>query len=137
MSANRSILRWVFPPGAVLTVGGVFLCALLEWHSFENTQDWEFEFLSVAFFLSLLVGSGLAIVGSVLDRRRLSPDRSRIRGTLCWVVSGISILLLTSMGNVHRWTFTFIFPAFVGLVTGAIFLRRATNNRSETQQTHP
>ena len=64
-------LKWVFPTGAILNVGGVFLYALLEWHSFENTQDWEFALLSATFIPTLLVGTVQVIVGSFLDRRRL------------------------------------------------------------------
>ena len=63
---------WIFPVGASLNLGGVFLYALLEWHSFENTQDWEFTVLSATFIPSLLIGTVLVIVGSFFDRRRLS-----------------------------------------------------------------
>jgi hypothetical protein len=65
------VLNWVFPAGAILNVGGVFLYALLEKHSFQNTQDWEFAVLSATFILSLLVGTVLVIVGSFFERRRL------------------------------------------------------------------
>jgi hypothetical protein len=57
---------------ATLNVGGVFLYALLERHSFENTQDCEFAALSATFVPSLLlVGTVLVIIGSFFDRRRL------------------------------------------------------------------
>jgi hypothetical protein len=120
---------WIFPIGAVLNVGGVFLCALLEWLSFRNTLDWRFAFLSTTFMPSLLVGTVLVIVGSFFDRRRLPAEQTKVRGVFCWIASGISFSLLASIGNVHRWTFTFIFPAFAGLVTGAILLSKPTDTR--------
>jgi hypothetical protein len=65
---------------ATLNVGGVFLYALLERHSFENTQDCEFAALSATFVPSLLlVGTVLVIIGSFFDRRRL-PTAHRAQG---------------------------------------------------------
>jgi peptidoglycan/LPS O-acetylase OafA/YrhL len=125
------VSRWVFPIGAILNVGGVFLYALLERHSFENTQDWEFAVLSATFIPSLLVGTVLVIVGSFLDRRRLPVAQARVRGVLCWLTSGISFALLASIGNVHGWTFAFIFPAFAGFVTGAVLLSKLTDRGPE------
>jgi hypothetical protein len=103
-------------------MGGVFLCYLLERHSFENTRDWEFAFLSATFIPALLVGTLLVIVGSFFDRRRLPAAKARVRGILCWLTSGISFALGASIGNVHGWTFTFIFPTFAGFVAGAVLL---------------
>lgn len=124
---------WIFPIGAVLNVGGVFLCALLEWLSFKNTfrdtLDWRLAFLSTTFVPCLLVGAVLVIVGSIFDRQRLPAEQTRVRGVFCWIASGISFSLLASIGNVHRWTFTFIFPVFAGLVTGAILLSKPTDAR--------
>ena len=117
-------LKWVFPTGAILNVGGVFLDALLEWHSFENTQDWEFAVLSATFIPTLLVGTVQVIVGSFLDRRRLPVAQTRVRGILCWIASGISFSLLATIGNVHGWTFAFIFPAFAGFLTGVVLLSK-------------
>jgi hypothetical protein len=124
------VLKWVFPTGAILTVGGVFLYARLEQHSFENTQDLEFVILSQIFLPALLLGSVLAIVGSILDRLRLAVRQTRTRGIVCWVVSAASFLLLDTIGNVHGWTFTFIFPAFVGFIAGAIFLTKFRDHAS-------
>jgi hypothetical protein len=73
--------------GAILNVGGVFLYALLEWHSFKSTQDWEFAALTPTFIPALLVGTVLVIVGSFFDRRRLPVARTRVRGVLCWIAS--------------------------------------------------
>jgi hypothetical protein len=120
-------LKWLFPIGAILNVGGVFLYGLLEWHSFENTQDWEFAVLSATFIPTLLVGTVLVIVGSFLDRRRLPVAQTRVRGVLCWIASGISCSLLAVIGNVHGWTFAFIFPAFAGFLTGAVLLSKLGN----------
>jgi hypothetical protein len=117
-----SATSWVFPTGAALTIGGVVLCALLEWHSFGQTHDWVFTFLAVSFLPSLLLGTPLAIIGSFVDRKRLPEEQFRARGKVCWVVSGISLLLFITVGNVHRWTFTYIFPAVTGFVTGMVFL---------------
>jgi hypothetical protein len=124
------LLRWVFPIGAILNIGGVFLYALLEKHSFENTQDWEFAVLSNVFIPSLLIGTVLAIVGSFFDRHWLHVAQTRIGGALCWLTSGISVWLLNSIGNVHGWTFAFIFPAFAGFVTGAVLLSKLTDSRA-------
>jgi hypothetical protein len=70
------VAKWIFPIGAILNIGGVFLYFLLEKYSFENTQDWEFTVLSAIFIPSLLIGTVLVIVGSFFDRRRL-PCRKR------------------------------------------------------------
>jgi peptidoglycan/LPS O-acetylase OafA/YrhL len=113
------VLKLVFPIGAVMTVGGVFLYAQLERHSFENTQDLEFAVLSQIFMPVLLLGSGLAIVGSFLDRQHLTAKKSRARGLVCWLVSAVSF--------VHGWTFSFIFPAFVGFISGAVFLSKLSD----------
>jgi hypothetical protein len=124
-------LSGLFPIGAIFTIGGVCLSALLEWHSFDNTQDWEFAFLSQSFGPVLLLGTILAIVGSFVDRRLLSVSRARVRGIICWVVSGVSFLLLVAFGNIHRWTIMFVFPAFVGLVTGAVLLYKSNAVKSD------
>jgi hypothetical protein len=130
-------LKWVFPTGAILTIGGVFLYAQLERHSFENTQDLEFAILSKIFMPTLLLGSVLAIVGSILDRITLTLKETRLRGIICWVASAVSSALLTTIGNVHRWTFTFIFPAFVGFVAGAIFLSKLREHAHAGERTSP
>jgi len=124
LATQMRLLKWVFPTGAILTIGGVFLYAELERHSFENTQYLEFALLSQVFIPALLLGSLLAIVGSVLDRLRLTVRQTRVRGIMCWVVSTVSFLLLSTIGNVHGWTFAFIFPAFVGFIVGAVFLSK-------------
>ena len=124
MTIRMKVLKWVFPTGALLTVGGVFLSALLEWHSFDNTQDWEQDYVIPA----LLLGTILTIIGSVLDRKRLPVTATRPRGMTCWLVSGVSLLLLVKTGNVHGWTFTFIFPTFVGFVAGAVLLSKLPEN---------
>jgi hypothetical protein len=122
--ADLRVSRLIFPIGALLNVGGVVLYALLEKHSFENTQDWEFALLSKIFIPSLLIGTVLAIVGSFFDRQRLLAAQTRVRGALCWLTSGISVWLLNSIGNVHGWTFAFIFPAFAAFVAGAVLLSK-------------
>jgi peptidoglycan/LPS O-acetylase OafA/YrhL len=117
-------LRWVFPIRTILAIGGVFLDAVLEKHSFENTSDWKFEVLSGTFLPSLLGGTLLAIVGSFIDRTRLRVAQTRARGISCLVVSGISFLLLAAVSNVHDWTISFVFPAFGGFVAGAVLLSK-------------
>ena len=127
------VLRWVFPIGALLTVVGVFLCALLDRHSSDNTQDWEYAILSKSFAPALLLGTVLALIGSVLDRRRLPITETRARGITCWLASGVSLLLLIKGGNVHNWTVTFMFPAFVGFVAGAVLLSKLTEHNPGAQ----
>ena len=119
-------LNVVFPIGATLTVGGVFLYALVERLSFGSTQDWWYSILSECFIPALLLGIMLAIAGSFIDRKRLPATQTRARGVLCWAVSGVSFLLFYTTGNVHGWTFTFIFPAFVGFIAGAVLLSKLT-----------
>jgi hypothetical protein len=125
-----SVSSWVFPTGAILTIGGVVLCALLEWESFGDTRSWVFAILSVAFLPSLFLGTPLAIVGSFVDRRRLSLAQVRARGKVCWALSGLSLLLLITTGNVHRWTFTYIFPTFAGFVAGAVLLSKVPESET-------
>jgi hypothetical protein len=125
------ILKWLFPFGVLLTVGGVFLYALVERLSFGDTQSWGYSLLSRSFVPALLVGVPFAIAGSFVERKRLSVKQTRLRGIICWGVSALSFLLFLTVGNVHGWTFTFIFPAFVGFVAGAILLSKfSANNRS-------
>jgi hypothetical protein len=122
-----SVLKWVFPTGAILMMVGVFLYAQLEWQSFEKAQNLV-VILSLTF---MLLGSLLAIAGSVLDRLRLTVRQTRVRGIMCWLASAVSFLLLYTIGNVHRWTFAFIFPAFVGFIVGAVFLSKLRDQASE------
>jgi hypothetical protein len=124
--------NWVFPTGAILTVGGVFLYALVEHLSFGSTEGLGYAILSQSFFPALLLGTVLAIVGSFIDRKRLPVAETRARGVLCWATSGISFLLLVTTGNVHGWTFTFIFPVFVGFVAGSVFLSKLIPHSSGT-----
>ena len=126
LSDEMRALNVVFPIGATLAVGGVFLYALVEHLSFGSTEGWGYSILSQSFFPALLLGTVLTIVGSFIERKRLPVTQSRARGMLCWTVSGISFLLLVTTGNVHGWTFTFIFPAFVGFVAGAVLLSKFT-----------
>lgn len=114
--------KWVFPIGVILTIGGVALYALVEHLSFGNTSNWEYEILSQMFLPALFLGTGTAIAGSVIDRRRLPSREARIRGLWCLLGSGVSLLFLANIGNVHSWTESFIFPIFVGFVTGVILL---------------
>jgi hypothetical protein len=116
--------RFLFPIGAILTIGGVFLYALVEHLSFGGTQSWVFAVLAQTFFPALLVGTPLAIIGSFVERSRLSVAQSRSRGMICLAVSAISFLLFFVRGNVHDWTFTFIFPAVVGFIAGVVLLSR-------------
>jgi len=109
----------------------VFLDAQLERHGFENTEGLEFVILSQIFIPALLIGSLLAIVGSILDRLRLPVRQTRVRGVMCWLVSAVSFLLLSTIGNVHGWTFAFIFPAFVGFIVGVVFLSKLRDQAPE------
>src|ERR1700680_3300445 len=129
MTDRMKVLRWVFPTGALLTIAGVFLCALLEWHSFDNTQDWEYVILSKSFVPALLLGTILALIGSVVDRRRLPITETRPRGITCWLASAASLLELLKGGEfVHGWRIIFMFPLFVGFVSGVVLLSKLTEN---------
>jgi hypothetical protein len=108
------------PIGATLTIGGVFLCALLQWRSDYETQDWVFSFLSDAFFLSLVAGTVLWIAGSFLGNKFLTATQAKKRRLFRWIASGSSLILLLTTGNVHGWTFTFAFPAFAGFAAGVV-----------------
>jgi predicted permease len=115
--------------GAVLTVGGVLLYAALERHSFYNTDDWLFAILSSSFLPALLIGTPLTIVGAATDRM-LPTKRARNQGLICWAVAVLSLFLFARFGNVHGWTFSFIFPAFAGFFAGAIYLLRSLRRRT-------
>ena len=130
MFGEMKMWNWVFPTGAILTVGGVFLYALVEHLSFGSTEGLGYAILSQSFLPALLLGTVLAIVGSFVDRKRLPVTESRARGVLCWAASAVSFLLLETIGNVHGWTFTFIFPAFVGFVAGSVFLSKLSAHTS-------
>src|SRR5579871_3424328 len=108
-----SLRRLLFPVGAGLTLGGILLYAALDYHSFHDTQDWLFAVLSNTFLPALLIGTPLTIVGSAIDRP-ITRKQAKNRGLVCWAVSGLSMFLLERIGNVHGWTFSFIFPAFAG-----------------------
>ena|SRR5882724_5239592 len=97
---------------------------LAERVGFWSTGGWGYSLLSESFLPALLLGTALAIIGSFLDRKGLSVARARGREMVCWAVSGISFLLLVTAGNVHGWTFMFIFPTFAGFVAGAVFLSK-------------
>jgi hypothetical protein len=118
-------LRWILPTGAILTMAGVFLCAQLERHGFYSTSDFGYEVLSATSVPSLLLGTALAIIGSVLDRLRLPLAQTRVRWALCWGVSIVSLaLFLTTTKNIHGWTVVFLVPAFAGFVSGCILLSK-------------
>ena len=122
------VLKWLFPIGAFLTVGGVFLYALVERLSFGDTRDWGYSLLSQTFLPALLIGAPVAIVGSFVERKRLSVKQTRFKGMICWGVSVLSFLLFLTIGNVHGWTFTFIFPTVVGFIAGAVLLSKSSAN---------
>jgi hypothetical protein len=121
-----SASSWVFPTGATLTIGGVVLCSLDEW------QHWDLMIPPGIFLplLLLLLGTPLAVIGSFLDRKRLSVAQVRARGKVCWAVSGVSLLLLIATGNVHRWTFTYVFPTFAGFVAGVVLLSKVLESEA-------
>lgn len=117
-----SRVKWIFPVGLLLNIGGVVLNAVLEQPRFDNAQGWEFLVLSRVFLPMLLVGSAFMMIGAFLDRQRLPARQARLRGVLCWAISTAAFSLLTSLHNVHGWAFAFLFPAFAGLIAGIIFL---------------
>jgi len=102
----------------------VLLNGLAEGHSFESTQDLQYLVSSRIYFPSLLAGTMLTIVGSFFDRQRLPMPQVRVRGILCLVGAGVSFWLLFWIGNVHSWTFAFIFPTFAGFIAAAILLSK-------------
>jgi hypothetical protein len=122
------MLKWLFPFGAILTVGGVFLYALVEGLSFGDTQGWGYSLLSQSFLPALLIGAPSAIGGSFVERKRLPVKQTRARGIICWGVSALSFFLLGAVGKVDSWTVTFIFPACVGFVAGAVLLSKFSAN---------
>ncbi len=116
------LVSWMFPTGAVLTISGVFLYAALEYVSFQNAQGPLFSVLSIIFFPALVVGTPLAILGSLLDVWQLTTRDARNRGLICLAVGCVSALLVKYTFNVHGWTISFAFPAFAGIVCGLIYL---------------
>ena len=119
-----TLWRFLFPVGSILTIGGVFAYAVLDCPSIGNAPGWGFAILTQTFIPALLVGAPLAIVGSFVERSRLSVGQARFRGLVCLAVSAISFLLFLVRRNVHDWTFTCIFPAVVGFIAGVVLLSR-------------
>jgi MFS family permease len=124
MKKTVPVSHLVFVIGASLTVIGVIFFGALEKHSFESTQDLLYVVLEVTFPLALLIGALLAIIGAVIDRRRMDVAKTRRRGVLCWLAAGVSCVLFATIGNVHSWTISFFFPAITGLLCGAIYLTK-------------
>ncbi len=91
--------------GAILAVGGAALAAA-----------------SPIFLLSILLGIVVATVGAVFDRLRLAAEQLKMRGKLCFLCGGVSLILFWVFGNVHTWTFSFFFLMLAGFVSGAIFV---------------
>jgi len=98
-----NLSRWLFPLGATLAVGSLAMSAM-----------------SPVFLFSAL-GCVLAIVGAVFDKLRLPAEQSRMRGKLCLLFGGVSLILFWVFGNVHTWTFTFLPLMLAGFISAAVF----------------
>jgi peptidoglycan/LPS O-acetylase OafA/YrhL len=128
---GMKVLRCMFPIGALLIVGSVLLDALLAHLTVNDPRT--FTILVNSFLAALLLGTLLGIVGSFIERRRLPVARARRVGVVCWSASLISVVLMATIGNVHDWTFSLIFPAFVGFLAGVVLIAK----RHEPAETPP
>ena len=120
--------RAFVPVGAALTLGGLLSSAALDHYSFSGTQARLEAPLSATFLLALFIGTPLTVVGSFVDRP-ITGKQARHRGFFCWLAAAVSILFFALFGNVHGWTFFFIFPAFAGFFAGTIYLYRSRLQR--------
>jgi hypothetical protein len=96
---EMSLWRFLFPVGSILTIWGVFAYAVLDRPSFGDTEGWGFAILSQTFLPALLIGAPLAIIGSFVERSRLSVFQARFRGMICLAVSAISFILFYVRGG--------------------------------------
>jgi hypothetical protein len=117
-----SLMQWLFTIGAALTLVGFLSELLLRWdrlHGFIMPG-----FIGPTMALCLLVGALLIIAGFITDVKRLPGIRARRRGMFCWVIAGLSIVLMVF----HHWGFDspaifLSLPAFCGFAGGfALFL---------------
>ena len=117
---STSSFRWLILIGLCLTVAGVLANFQLERHSFVNTQDSEFRFLSDTFLPILMLGLLMTLIGSLLW-----AWRATIRDL---VLYGLGIIILVPLAlalipiNIHGWTAAFMFVGAVGILVGALFL---------------
>ena len=126
------MLNWAFPAGALLTVAGVLLSTPWDRHSYIHSGVWTISYVS-----ALALGTLLAIIGSVLERRRLPVRDTRPIGITCWLASGVSLLLMLQGANLHDCAVVFSVPAFVGFVSGAVLLSKLTDGPSAAEHSAP
>jgi hypothetical protein len=119
-ACSTSSARWAILIGVCLTAAGVLLYFQLERHSFVETQDVEFRFLSETFLPVLALGLLTTMAGSILWARRAA-----IRDL---VLYGLGTIILVSLAlklipiNVHDWTAAFMFVGAAGILIGSLFL---------------
>jgi hypothetical protein len=130
MYAKRNkmkILHRVFPVGVVLTIGGVLFIPLIRVdHNYAfGIIDQLGDMTGLILLVTLLGGSLLMIAGSFIDRR-LPVAKTKPRGRLCWFVCIGSILPFVAFRlGFDDPIVLLIFPAFAGLVGGAVLSSRA------------
>src|SRR6266550_3481435 len=69
--------NWVFPTGAILTAGGVFLYALVEHLSFGSTEGLGYAILSQSFFPALLLGNCVGNRGVISRQKAVACRRDK------------------------------------------------------------
>ena len=112
-----SLMQWLFPVGMALTSVGLLSELLLDASRGFRILDLFGPIMPFC----LLGGALLIIAGLIIDVRRLPAIRARRRGIVCWIITGLSILLMV----IHHWGFddTTIFlslPALCGFVGGFV-----------------
>jgi hypothetical protein len=116
------VLKWLFPIGVFLMVGGVIVIALADQFGIEDTPVWR---SSETFLTALwLAGAPLTIIGSVAERTRLTVKPLRLRGMLCWVGSVVANVWFYASENYHGWPAALWVPGFVGLVAGVVLVSK-------------
>ena len=101
---NLNFSRWLFPLGAILAIGGLAMSAV-----------------SAFFLLLSLMGCLLAIVGAVFDKFRLAAEQLRVRGKLCLISGGLSLIAFWVNPNFHTWASAFFFVMLAGFTSGAVY----------------
>jgi hypothetical protein len=115
-----SSARWVILIGLCVTAAGVLASFQLERHSFVETQDFEFRFLSEIFLPVLALGLLTILTGSVLWAWRAVIRDLVLYGLGTLILAPLALALIPI--NIHDWTAAFMFVGAAGILIGSLFL---------------
>jgi hypothetical protein len=115
-----STVRWIILIGLSVTAAGILASFQLERHSFVETRDFEFRFLSEMFLPVLALGLLTTLTGSVLWARRAAIRDLVVYGLGTIILIPLALALIPI--NVHDWTAVFMFVGLAGVLIGSLFL---------------